>query len=95
MCSEAGPLGKTGGYSAWRSASGWKPRCGLVGDREDHEKRLPTPFLSHEPAVFHPDGMREESIDDDPSADRVLVFLKESRQILDGVGGLPHRAGLW
>ena len=27
MCSEAGPLGKTGGYSAWRSASGWKPRC--------------------------------------------------------------------
>jgi len=37
-------LGKTGGYSAWRSASGWKPRCGLVGDREDHEKRLPTPF---------------------------------------------------
>ena len=44
MCSAAGPLGKTGGYSAWRSASGWKPRCGLVGDREDHEKRLPTPF---------------------------------------------------
>jgi len=38
------PFGEDGWVSAWRSASGWKPRYGLVGDREDHEKRLPTPF---------------------------------------------------
>ena len=89
MCSEAGPLGKTGGYSAWRSASGWKPRCGPVGDREDHEKRLPPLFrpLFSGRGRRHSRGIEREHlveralVGDEPQAHEIGARLDKPRGI--------------
>ena len=44
MCNRAEPSARKAGYAGRRGDSGWSARCGLAGVREDHEKRLPTPF---------------------------------------------------
>ena len=89
-------MGKTGGYSAWRSASGWKPRCGLVGDREDHEKRLPTPFLplSTQRKAYRitPGDAYPCLWNHDSSRERRLIVLPDSHcRIRQVAGRVPER----